>query len=427
MVFVLSKTKQPLMPTEDHRMVRLLLKNKKAKVASMSPFTIQLLCDVHNYKQRIRLGVDAGSKTIGLSACTERKELFRAEFKPRNDVVKLLSKRRELRRTRRNRTTRYRVARFDNRVHAKHKGWLAPSVEVKIHNHEQAIKAVTDILPVSEIIVETAEFDLQRLKAMEEGKPLPVGTDYQLGEQYDTYNVRQYVLFRDNYTCQCCKKKPNDKNKLKLVVHHIESRQTGGNAPNNLITICENCHKAYHAGAIQLPKHIKRGKSYKDAVFMGIMRKTIIQRLRVKYSIPVKETYGYITKLRREENGIAKSHTNDARCIAGYPVLQPTKDLYLMRPVRAHNRKLHKETINKGGTRKSNQCPKYMFGYRLFDMVKYKGEMCFVFGRRSDGGFDIRHLDGTTVNPNVNYKKLSLTQRQRNILIERIKANFSQG
>lgn len=427
MVFVLSKTKQPLMPTEDHRMVRLLLKNKKAKVVSMSPFTIQLLCDVHNYKQCIRLGVDAGSKTIGLSACTEKKELFRAEFKPRNDVVKLLSKRRELRRTRRNRTTRYRVARFDNRVHAKHKGWLAPSVEVKIHNHEQAIKAVTDILPVSEIIVETAEFDLQRLKAMEEGKPLPVGEDYQRGEMYDQYNVRQYVLFRDNYTCQCCKRKPNDKNKLKLVVHHLESRQTGGNAPNNQITICEECHKLYHAGAIQLPMKAKRGKSYKDAVFMGIMRKTLIQRLRVKYSIPVKETYGYITKLRREENGIAKSHTNDARCIAGYPILQPTKDLYLMRPVRAHNRKLHKETILKRGIRKNNQCPKYIFGYRLFDMVKYKGETCFIFGRRSSGGFDIRHLDGTTVNPKVNYKKLSLTQRQRNILIERIKANSSQG
>jgi hypothetical protein len=161
MVYVLNKNRQPLMPTEDHRMVRLLLKSKKAKVVKRTPFTIQLLVDTKNYVQIVKLGVDAGSKTIGLSASTENKELFAAEVKPRNDVVNNLSTRREFRRARRNRKTRYRSPRFNNRVHSKHKGWLAPSVEVKIQEHITSIKRVCEILPISNVVVETAEFDLQ--------------------------------------------------------------------------------------------------------------------------------------------------------------------------------------------------------------------------------------------------------------------------
>ncbi len=147
----------------------------------------------------------------------QKQELFAAEVKPRNDVVELLSTRREFRQARRNRKTRYRTPRFDNRVKRKHKGWLAPSVEVKIQEHITAIARVCALLPIANVIVETAEFDTQRLKAMLEGRPLPVGTDYQLGEMYDEYNVRQYVLKRDNYTCQCCGAHPSAKKGVKLL------------------------------------------------------------------------------------------------------------------------------------------------------------------------------------------------------------------
>ena len=77
-------------------------------------------------------------------------------------------------------------------------------------------------------------------------------------------------MFRDDHTCQCCKGKSKDKI---LNVHHIESRKSGGNAPNNLITLCETCHKKYHKGEIKLPESIKRNASFRDAAFMGIMRK----------------------------------------------------------------------------------------------------------------------------------------------------------
>ena len=220
-VYVLSKHGEPMMPCSPGK-ARLLLKQQKACVVRRTPFTIKLLYGSAGYKQPITLGVDAGSKHVGLSASTEKRELYREEFTPRNDVVELLSTRRQNRRSRRNRKTRYRAPRFDNRVHSKHKGWLAPSVEVKIQEHITIIKRICKILPISLVRVETAEFDTQRLKAMLAGKPLPVGTDYQLGEMYDEYNVRQYVLKRDNYTCQCCGAHTTAKKLVKLHHRHLD-------------------------------------------------------------------------------------------------------------------------------------------------------------------------------------------------------------
>lgn len=402
MVYVVSKNGQPIMPTEDNRKVRLLLESGKAKVVRRTPFTIQLLSTSHCYMQDVTLGVDAGSKHVGLSATTKKKELFAAELRPRNDVVKLMSARRELRRSRRNRTTRYRAARFDNRVHAKHKGWLAPSVDVKIWNHIQGIRYVSKLLPLATIRVETAEFDLQRLKAMEAGEPLPVGKDYQLGEQYDEYNVRQYVLHRDGYTCQCCGAHGTPRKAVKFHVHHLESRKVGGNAPDNLITLCEDCHKAYHAGKVELPAKKRRRSSTRDAAFMGIMRKTLMQRLHEMFSdVEIRGTYGYITKYWREKKNIVKTHISDAFVIAKNFDAERVEKSLLMVPKRQHNRQIHKCRINKGGTRKLNQTPKYMFGYQLFDRVLCLGQEAFVFGRRSSGGFDIRKLDGKKVNANI--------------------------
>lgn len=422
MVYVQNTFGQPLMPMSDGRKVRLLLKAGKAVVVKKSPFTIRLVVKTKQYIQPVVLGVDAGSKHVGVSACTEKKELFCAEMRPRNDVVNNLSTRREFRRARRNRKTRYRALRFDNRVHSKRKGWCAPSVEVKIHNHIQVIKLVTKILPINKIIVETAEFDLQRLKAMEEGKPIPVGTDYQKGEMYDEYNVRQYVLHRDGYTCQCCGAHPTDKKPVKLHVHHKESRKTGGNAPDNLITLCDKCHHDLHIGLIKLPTdNRKRSKSFRDAAFMGIMRNTLLDRICNELSVPVVNTWGYITKLTREAYGIKKTHTSDARCIAGAPMAKPISGKYLIIPVRRHNRQIHKAKILKGGIRKKNQAPKYIFGFRLFDMVQLPTkEIGFVFGRRSSGSFDVRHLDGNKISAGISCKKLSLVEHSSNLLLEKI-------
>jgi hypothetical protein len=135
MVYVLNKDGKPLMPTMRHGRVKHLLRRGEAKVVRRCPFTIKLLYETKNAVQPVTLGIDAGSKTVGMSAATEKKELFAAELKPRNDVSDLLTSRHEKRRARRNRKTRYRKPRFLNRVKSKHKDWLAPSVEVKINNH----------------------------------------------------------------------------------------------------------------------------------------------------------------------------------------------------------------------------------------------------------------------------------------------------
>ena len=417
-VYVLSKHGEPLMPCSPGK-ARLLLKEKKARVVRRTPFTIKLLYGSAGYKQPITLGVDAGSKHVGLSASTKKRELYREEFTPRNDVVKLLSKRKQYRRSRRNRKTRYRAPRFNNRVHSKHKGWLAPSVEVKIQEHITVIKRICRILPISLVRVETAEFDTQRLKAMLEGKSLPVGTDYQLGEMYDEYNVRQYVLKRDNYTCQCCGAHTTKKKTVKLHVHHLEGRQVGGNVPNNLITLCVDCHKALHAGKVKLDGK-KRGKSFKDAAFMGIMRKTLMARLRDELPIPVQGTYGYITKMRREQNDIKKSHVNDARCISKHPLAEPCSVCYRTKAIRHHNRQTHKANFSKGGTRQRSQMPYVVEGYRLWDKVLYKGQECFVSGRRASGSFTLKKLDGTRISKGVTFKKLRLLEPATNYLIERM-------
>ncbi len=296
MIYILNSLGHPLMPTGNHAKIRVLLKQGMAKVAKRCPFTIQLLYETTDFTQPLTLGVDAGSKKIGVSVTNEENEFYSAVVELRTDITGLLSDRRQYRRDRRNRM-RYRKPRFNNRTAAKKEGWVAPSVNQKIETHLRVVNDVCKILPITEIAVETASFDIQKIK-----NPEIQGTEYQEGETLEFWNIREYVLHRDNHTCQCCKGKSKDKI---LNVHHIESRQIGGNAPNNLIALCETCHTAYHQGKIKLPENIKRGASFRDTAFMGIMRWAFYGRLKEIYP-NVHMTYGYITKNTRIKNNLPK-------------------------------------------------------------------------------------------------------------------------
>ena len=409
MVYVLDKYGHPLMPTERHGKVRRLLNSSKAKVIKRCPFTIQLMYESMTNTQDISLGVDAGSKHIGISATTTDKELYAADIELRNDIVELLSTRREARRARRNRNTRYRAPRFNNRK--REDNWLAPSVRAKVVTHLKVVNGVQKILPVSKIIVEVASFDIQKIK-----NPNISGTEYQQGKQLNFWNVREYVLFRDGHTCQCCKGKSKDKI---LNVHHIESRKTGGDSPDNLITLCETCHKGYHNGTLKLPKTIRRGMSFRDATFIGVMRWAFFNKLKELYPT-VKMTYGYITKNTRIENDLPKEHYIDARCISGNPLARPLGYVYYQKKVRCHNRQIHKYKINKGGVRKNNQAEYKVKDFRLFDKVRYKNKEYFVFGRRNSGFFDIRNLQGEKVNKgSISYRKIKFLETSNGYLTER--------
>lgn len=408
MVYVLNIEGKPLMPCKEAK-ARHLLKDSKAIVVRKEPFTIRLLFEVDNVTQEVTLGIDAGSKHIGVSASTDKKEMYSADVELRNDIVDLISTRKQNRRTRRNRL-RYRQPRFNNRVHSKNKGWLAPSIEQKINCHLNIVENVHKILPISKIIVEVASFDIQKIK-----NPNIEGKEYQQGEQFGFWNVREYVLYRDGHTCQCCKGKSKD---LTLNVHHIESRKTGGNSPNNLITLCKTCHTDYHKGTIELPKNIKRGMSFRDATFMGIMKWSFYERLSAIYP-NVSMTFGYITKNNRIENNLPKDHYIDARCISGNPLAEPLSYVWYMKKVRRHNRQIHKAKILKGGVKKMNQAPYLVKGFRLFDKVKFDSESCFILGRRSSGSFDIRTLSGRIVSRCANSKKLKLISKRNGYLLER--------
>lgn len=389
------------------RKARLLLKEGKAKVAKMVPFTLQLLYGSSGYRQEVALGVDAGTQHIGISATTEQRVLFETEVLPRTDIAALLATRKQFRRARRNRKTRYRKARFLNRKKAQR--WLAPSVQHKVDCHIKTIRLVQQILPVSTTTIEVAQCDIQKVR-----NPEIEGKAYQEGPQLGFWNVREYVLARDGHTCQWCQGKSKDRI---LHVHHIESRKTGGDSPDNLITLCETCHDLIHR-THQEHKIERKSKGFRDATQMGMIRWSMYEQAKALFP-HVYLTYGYITKHTRITHNLEKSHLVDARCISTHPLAASDGTWYLTKHVRRNNRQLHKASIRKGGKRQRNTAPKYVHGFRLFDCVKYQGQYCFIFGRRGSGYFDLRTLDGTKVHASASYKKLALVQRASACLVER--------
>jgi N6-L-threonylcarbamoyladenine synthase len=293
------------MPTNQSH-ARSLLKKGEANVIKRLPFTIQLTKSTGETLQEVKLGIDTGYQFLGASAISDKKELFSAEVELRINIVKLLSEKRMYRKYKRSRHHWYRKQRYSNRIKKYRKvieGWLPPSIQHKLDSHIRFIDMISKkLLPISKIILETAKFDIRKII-----DPEIRGEEYLEGPQKGFWNVREYVLDRDNHSCQYCKK-----NNVVLGIHHIESRKTGGNRPDNLITLCKKCHKDFHDGKIKLKIEKKRG--HKAETCMNIIRKRLIGKLREKYN--VKETFGYITKSKRIELELEKTHFNDAFVIA---------------------------------------------------------------------------------------------------------------
>ena len=410
MVYVLDIEGKPLMPTERHGKVRRLLREGHAHVVRLQPFTIQLDYESTTYKQEVSLGIDAGSVHIGVSATTEKKELFAAEVVLRTDIVKKLASRLELRHGRRFRKTRYRKQRFDNR--RKKEGWLAPSIRNKVDSHLKVIRLVHSLLPITKTTIEVAQFDAQKIK-----NDAIQGVEYQQGEQLGFWNVREYVLARDNHQCQHCKGKSGDK---VLNVHHLESRKTGGNAPNNLITLCETCHKAYHRGEFELK--VKRGTSLRDAAAMNIMRWAVYEQAMAEFE-NVHLTYGYVTKHTRIEKGIEKTHCADAFCISKNVKALRLGSYLKCRLFARHTRTLHVCNPKKGGVRRSSVASHWIGKSRLqrYDSVEWNGVRCFIFGS-THGRPVLRDIDGKSVIPtaSVNAKEVNFKHRNNKVLMQEL-------
>jgi len=341
MVYVISLEGVALMPTTRYGKVRRMLKTGLAKVVSVKPFTIQLGYQPETeHTQEITLGIDSGYSNVGFSAVTSKKELLSGELKLLSGMKDRVSDRSMYRTNRRSRL-RYRKPRWNNRTKSKPKGWLSPSIRHKLNSHVRFIDSIYKILPVTKCIVEVAAFDIQKIK-----NPEITGKEYQQGEQLGFWNTREYVLHRDGHMCQnhACKNK-GSKNQI-LQIHHIKYKSLGGtDVPGNLITLCTKCHTS--------PNHLegkflydwcqntKKTRGFKDATFMSTIINTLVERLKEKHP-NVYQTYGYITKKNRIENGIEKTHHNDAFVIAGGIKQFRNEIIHSVKQVRRNNRSLEK-------------------------------------------------------------------------------------
>jgi len=414
MVYVISQDGIPLMPTKRYGKVRRLLKQKLARVIRRKPFTIQLQYATTTYTQPVSLGIDSGYTYIGFSAVTDKKELISGELKLLSGISERLKERLMYRRMRRARL-RYRKPRFDNR--AKPAGWLAPSIQHKLDSHIKLIQKAKSILPITNINIEVANFDIQKIK-----NPDISGTDYQNGDQKGFYNLREYILYRDNYTCQLC-----GRSDLPLEVHHIGYwKHDRTDRPSNLVTLCTHCHTPNnHLQSGKLYQWQPNLKSFRDATFMSTVRWKLVNKLRELYSdMTVNATYGYITKSKRIDMNLPKSHYNDAFCIAGgtsnhtrvEPVYfaqsrrnnrslekfydakytdartgKPAKGQELFNGRRTRNKNLSSDNLHKyRGTKLSKgrrQIRRQHYFYQPNDLVKLNGKVLTVSGVQNKGQY----------------------------------------
>lgn len=386
-VFVLNRNGKPIMPTNPAK-ARILLKTGKAKVVRKAPFTIKLLYESKEYTQPVIGGIDSGSKFVGCAAIANGKVLYQSEIQLRQDVSKKMDQRRMYRRTRRNRKTRYRPPRFNNRATSKREGRLAPSIRSKLESHIREKNFVESILPVTKWKVETASFDIHKIT-----NPKVSGVGYQEGPQKGFYNVKAFVLDRDGYTCQHCKGKSKDK---RLQCHHIVFRSEGGpDTSENLITLCKTCHQALHAGEIELKK--RRSKT-KHATDVGIIKSQL-----KKSDWEFEETFGYESKFKREQYlKLSKTHYNDAVaiCCEDGQTVKPDNTVYHKKHVSAGDYKQTK------GARSEKKIPTgKIYGIRKLDYLKtVKGEG-FVKGRMSTGYGVICDIFGNTTITSTSIKK----------------------
>jgi len=379
-VFVLSRDGSPLMPCKPAK-ARHLVRDGRAKIVRRSPFTIQLLWDCERNIQPITLGIDPGYENIGFSAVTDQKELISGEVKLRSNMSKKLADRKMYRQTRRSRLW-HREPRFNNRISSKKPGWLAPSIRHKLDSHIRLVEQIKKLLPISKVTVEVSNFNIQKIK-----NPNIQGIDYQKGEQLSFWNVREYVLHRDNHTCQKCKGKSKDK---VLQVHHIRGKKEGAtDRPEELLTVCKTCHRRHHKGIDLIP--IKEIKDFKPETFMSTIRWKLIDLLTCNY------TYGYITKHNRINLGLEKTHANDAFCIANgngqfrtdpFNVIQKRKNIRRLQ----QNRRGHGISVRRR-----------RHTYQSYDLVKVKSKVISIGG---ESGASVYFWDETGKEKSIIIKKL---------------------
>jgi 5-methylcytosine-specific restriction endonuclease McrA len=311
-VFVIDSYYKPLDPVHPG-WARLLLKQGKASVYRRFPFTIILKIIVDQPQvEPLRLKIDPGSKTTGIAVVndTSGEVVFAANISHRGShIKKRLDDRRAIRRGRRNRKTRYRAPRFQNRK--RKKGWLPPSLQSRIVNVLTWVNRMMRYCPITALSMELVKFDLQKMD-----NPEISGVEYQQGT-LQGYEVRQYLLEKWKRQCAYCAKKD-----VSLQIEHIQARANGGtDRISNLTLSCEKCNLAKGTQDIKaflkrkpdlLERILAQAKTpLRDAAAVNVTRWALYEKLKAT-GLPVECGSGGRTSFNRTMRNLPKEHWIDA-------------------------------------------------------------------------------------------------------------------
>ncbi|MFB2920227.1 MULTISPECIES: RNA-guided endonuclease IscB [Aerosakkonema] len=314
-VFVLDANKQPLNPIHPGR-ARMLLSQGKAAVFRRYPFTLILKEEMLNNKvEPLRVKIDPGAKTTGLAIVNDAtgEVVWVAQLQHRGFQIRdALTSRRQLRRSRRNRKTRYRKPRFLNRT--RFKGWLPTSLKSRVANILTWVKRLSVLCQITTISQELVRFDTQQ---MEDAQINGVG--YQQGTLAG-YEIREFLLEKWDRTCAYCGAK-----NTKLEIEHINPRSKGGsNRISNLCLACVPCNqkkgnqdiKDFLKGKPVLLKRIKAQakRPLADTAAVNVTRWNLYENLK-QTGLPVEVGTGGRTKYNRTLRGLDKTHYWDAACV----------------------------------------------------------------------------------------------------------------
>ena len=357
------------MPTTRFRKVRLLLKEKKAKVISSKPFVIQLLYEPKTHEvQPLHGGTDPGRENIGLSVIGDKGNIvYSAHLKTRNkDIPKLMAERKahrqasrrgeRLRRKRRAKKNKSTTAfpegrklpgykdgvlmlkdiintesRFNNRKRPK--GWITPTVRQLIQTHINIIRQICSFMPVEDWSIEGNKFAFMEL----ENNTIQ-GIDFQNGRLKKFKDVFEYVGHQQEGRCILC-------NNPIEHYHHITPRSKGGsNRPENLVGLCKCCHDKVHKGEASLAV-VGEKKKFAHLSVLNTAMPFILQELKNMFGEEkLFICAGYDTKAYRDFYHIDKDHHLDAACIAGltHNIQIQTKNLttFEIQQYRNHNRSI---------------------------------------------------------------------------------------
>lgn len=314
-VFVLDTKKRPLNPVHPGH-ARLLLKQGKAAAYRRYPFTIILKGEVPEPTlEPLRVKLDPGSRVTGIALVNDAsgEVVFAAELAHRGAQIKqCMTRRRTIRRSRRQRKTRYRKPRFQNRH--KRRGTLPPSLESRICNVVTWVSRLMRLCPVSAISQELVRFDMQALE-----RPETEGVEYQRGTLAG-FEVRQYVLLKWKHRCAYC-----DAHDVPLELDHVRPRSRHGTSrASNLVASCIPCNRQkgnqdIHAFLQDDPARLARileqlKTPLRDAAAVNTTRWALYSRLQ-GFGLPVQVGSGGQTAYNRVTRGIAKAHWLDAACV----------------------------------------------------------------------------------------------------------------